>query len=174
MQQTIIMKNLKEIYYKKGKIEGNTSPFFLSFLLYNSKEQFDRDKEARKDLLRNTLHGIADLRTLMNSQSHYSVTQYGSIEFEIYFEFCLELIEVIIEKKWKVNIVLKSVDVITYSHISRRIIGDTARPWLLRNAKIVGVKTPIVPKDFKLDIALKEHLAELDRRYNKFIVDDII
>ena len=174
MQQTIIMKNLKAVYYKNGVIDENTAPFFLSFLLYSSKDQFNKDKESRKKLISKTLDGIANLRWLMNSQNYYSVSQYASIEFEFYIEFCKEIIDVIIEKKWRTDVVLKSVQVISESYLSRRIIGDSAIPWLLKNPSIFGVNKSNTPEDFKLEKELKLYLAELDNKYNRYIVDDII
>ena len=174
MQQTIIMKNLKAVYYKNGVIDKNTAPFFLSFLLYSSKDQFNKDKESRKKLISNTLDGIANLRWLMNSQNYYSVSQYTSIEFEFYIDFCKEIIDVIIEKKWRTDVVLKSVQVISESNLSRRIIGDSVRPWLLKNASIFGINKSNKPEGFKLEKELKLYLAELDKKYNRYIVDDII
>ena len=175
MQQTIIMRNLKTIYYKNNIIEKDISPFFLSILLYSDKKQFDKDKESRKELLSNTITGISKLRWLLTGNNYYSVSQFCDIEFELYFELCKELVEIIIEKKWKRNIVIDAVKTISNCSLSRRIVGDpNSRSWVLKNVSVVGVSRPQAPEDFNLEKELKLYLVSLDSRYNRYVVDEII
>ena len=175
MQQTIIMRNLKTLYYKNNIIENDISPFFLSILLYNDKKQFDKDKESRKELLSNTITGISKLRWLLTGSNYYSVSQFSDIEFDLYFELCKELVEIIIEKKWKRNIVIDAIKTISNCSLSRRITGDpNSRSWVLKNVSVAGVSRPKAPEDFNLEKELKLYLVSLDSRYNRYVVDEII
>lgn len=174
MEQTVIMKNLKKLYYNNGIIEKEVSPFYLSMLLYDDKAQFEKDKKARMELLSNTLTGIDKLRFLIVSINYYNAHYIASINIDLYIDYCKEILKIIVvDKKWKRNVVMSSLDIIVNSNLSRRIMDNSKLTHSMELPAVKGTKQ-IDSKNFSLDKELKDYLVSLDSRYNRYMVDDII